>query len=275
MAKPAGTTIRGYGHCRDYSDIFPLDTFELSRSIPNRARTVAEQVRPRWFGHDLSGAPDSGIGRTEDGKMCSGRVGRFGQNTFQPTIPQPIRRKRRAGGRVVTVSDAGMDVRSEGAMWGMPRKRALFGPEGQDSISSVSDAAEVQSGGRQTTRIRKRPSQDGLQTTSIRKRPGLRGWTWLMWWRAYRMKWRSSGQSPDMVATEGRRFPLGPRAGPGLRQHRYPCMRERLVGINIGKCLRLLFIRMGETVSQWCYSLCLTSKGTLSTWPCWCRHPGG
>ena len=47
---------------------------------------------------------------------------------------------------MVTVSDAGLDMRSEGVMWGTPRKRALFGPEGQDSVSSVSDVAEAQSG---------------------------------------------------------------------------------------------------------------------------------
>ena len=118
---------------------------DLGRSIPNRPRTAAEQVRPRWFGHDLSGAPDSGIGCSEDGRTRGGRIGRFGQSTFQSTFPQPVRRKRRAGGRVVTVSDVGLDVRSEGAMWGTPRKRALFGSEGQDSVSSVSDVAEAQS----------------------------------------------------------------------------------------------------------------------------------
>ena len=31
-------------------------------------------------------------------------------------------------------------------MWGTPRKRALFGPEGQGSVSSVSDVVEGQSG---------------------------------------------------------------------------------------------------------------------------------
>ena len=46
---------------------------------------------------------------------------------------------------MVAVSDVRLDVRSEGAMWGTPRKRALFGPEGQDSVSSVSDVAEAQS----------------------------------------------------------------------------------------------------------------------------------
>ena len=68
-----------------------------------------------------------------------------GSAEYIPTN-RPIRRKRRAGGRVVTISDVGLDVRSDGAMWGTPRKRALFGPEGQDSLSSVSDVVEAQSG---------------------------------------------------------------------------------------------------------------------------------
>ena len=47
---------------------------------------------------------------------------------------------------MVTVSNAGPDVGSEGAMWGTPCKRALFGPEEQHSVSSVSDVTEAQSG---------------------------------------------------------------------------------------------------------------------------------
>ena len=35
-------------------------------------------------------------------------------------------------------------MRSKGAMWGTPCKRALFGLEGQDSVSSVSDVVEAQ-----------------------------------------------------------------------------------------------------------------------------------
>ena len=131
MAVQAGTTLRGYGRCPEYSEFFLLDRLDLGRSIPSRPRTTAEQV-PRWFGQDLSEAPDSGIGRTKDGKTRGGSVGRFDQSTFQPTIPQTQ--------TPVTVSDAGLDVRSKRAMWGMPRKCALFG---QDSVSSVSDVAEA------------------------------------------------------------------------------------------------------------------------------------
>ena len=37
-------------------------------------------------------------------------------------------------------------------------------------------------------------------------------------------------------------IPPRPSSTLGLRQRRYPCMRERLVGTNIGKCLRLLLV---------------------------------
>ena len=110
MADQAGTTLHGYGRCPEYSEFFPMDSFNLGRST------------------------------------CGGSVGWCNQSTFQPTIPRLIRRKRRAGGRVVTVSDAGPDVGSEGSMWGTPRKRALFGLEGQHSVSSVSDVADAQLG---------------------------------------------------------------------------------------------------------------------------------
>ena len=43
-------------------------------------------------------------------------------------------------------SDVGRDVRREGARWGTPRKRALFGPEGQNGVSSGRDVAEAQLG---------------------------------------------------------------------------------------------------------------------------------
>ena len=94
----------------------------------------------------MSEVPDSGIGHSQDIRTCRNSVGCCDQNTFQPTIPQPIRRKRRAGDRVVTGSDVGRDVRREGALWGTPRKRALFGLEGQDSVSSGSNVMEVRPG---------------------------------------------------------------------------------------------------------------------------------
>ena len=92
----------------------------------------ADRVRPRWFGHDMSGVLDSGIGRTQD--------------TFRPTSPQPVGRKRRAGDRLASGPGIGRPVSKEGALWGTLRKCALFGSDGQNSFSSGSDVPEGRSG---------------------------------------------------------------------------------------------------------------------------------
>ena len=115
------TNFRGYGHCLEYSIFFQTDRFDVGRSIPARTWTDAVQVRPRWFGQDLSEVPDSGIGRTQDSRTGRNSVGWCDQNRFQPTIPQPIRRKRRAGDRVVT-SGRGEECEKGGPLWGTPRK---------------------------------------------------------------------------------------------------------------------------------------------------------
>ena len=109
MANQAGTILRGSGHCPEYSEKNPTTT---GWSASDRPRMEADRVRPRWFGQDMSGVLDSGIGRTQD--------------TFRPTIPQPVGRKRRAGDRLVSGPDIEMPVRREGALWGNPRKRALW-----------------------------------------------------------------------------------------------------------------------------------------------------
>ena len=139
MANQAGTILHGSGHCPEYSEIFPTSKFDSSHSISCQTRMETGQVRPRWFGEDLSEVPESGIGRIQDSRTGRNNVGWCDQNTPQPTSSQPIRRKHRAGERVVTNLDVRRDVRREGARWGTPRKQALFGPEGQNSISSGSD----------------------------------------------------------------------------------------------------------------------------------------
>ena len=146
MANQAGTILRGFGHCPEYSEIYPSSRFHSGWSISGRTRTEVDQVRPRWFGQDVSVVPDSGIGRTQDSRTGRNSVRWCDRNTFQPTIPQPIRRKRRAGDRVVTGTEVERNARREGALWGTPRKRGLFGPEGQNSVSSGSDVMEARSG---------------------------------------------------------------------------------------------------------------------------------
>ena len=201
--------------------------------------------------------PDSGIGHTglhySDPSCYPG-------NTFQPTSPQPIRCKRRAGDRVGTISDVGRDVRREEARWGTPRKRALFGPEGQNSISSGSDVAEAQLGW---------PPDDEFPAVA------QSGWP-------PEDEYLEEARSPrvelvDVVArlqkelaefrTEfgygsARRpaIPSQTRVGLDLSRRRCPCMRGSPVGTNVGKCLRLLCVRTDGTESRQRFSLCLTSK---------------
>ena len=124
------------------------------------AMAIARNIRKfsdKWIqlrSVDLRSDSDgSGFGRIQDSSTCRNSVGWCDQNTFQPTIPQPIRRKRRAGDRVVTKSDVGRDVRREGALWGIPRKRALF--------KIVSPLGVMW----------RRPSWGGLRMTSIQRWP--------------------------------------------------------------------------------------------------------
>ena len=166
--------------------------------------------------------------------MRGGRIGRFGQRTFQPTFPQPVRRKRRAGGRVVTVLDVGLDVRSEGAMWGTPHKRALFGPEGQDSISSVGDVVEAQT----------EWLPDDVFTDEARfPRVDLAD-----------VVARLQKEVEEFRAESGyggsRRSAIPPQSSgwSGFTSTPVPMLREKLVGTSIGKCLRQLLVLTGGTV---------------------------
>ena len=192
----------------------------------------AQQVRPRWFGHDLSGAPDSGIGYSGIAWTHCDRVGRFGRSTFRPTLPQPARRKRRAGSRVVRVSDVGLDGRSEGARWGTPRKRALFGPEGQDSVSSVSDVVEGQSGW---------PPEDVFPEEARSSRVELADVVAHLQKQVEEIRVES-----ELSGSRGSAIP--PRSGRDIRQRRCPCLQARLVGTSIGRCLRRFLVPTGGTV---------------------------
>ena len=99
------------------------------------------------FRPDLDG---SGSGPTPMVRTRHVRGAGFGNcshpDTFRPTIPQPGGRKHRAGDQGVSGPDIEQPVRREGALWGTPRKRALFGLDGLSSTSSGSGVPEGRSG---------------------------------------------------------------------------------------------------------------------------------
>ena len=146
MADSTGTILRGSRHCPENSKFFSTSRLDPGHSIVGRTQRETGQVRPRWFGQDLSEVPDLGIGHTQDNRTDQNNEVWCEPDTYQPTSSQPIRRKRRAGDWLETRSDIDRRVRREGTQWGTPRKRALFGPDGPDSLSSGSDVAEAQLG---------------------------------------------------------------------------------------------------------------------------------
>ena len=50
--------------CPEYSDFFPTRPVDETGQFGDRTQRGSTQVR--WFGQDLSRAPDSGIGYTQD-----------------------------------------------------------------------------------------------------------------------------------------------------------------------------------------------------------------
>ena len=83
MATPAGATMRDYGRCPEYSEIFPAVPtvpFDIGRSISDGLRTDVDRIRPQRSGLVLSWPPDSGIGLSVDGRTQGRGVGRFGHS---------------------------------------------------------------------------------------------------------------------------------------------------------------------------------------------------
>ena len=91
-----------------------------------------KRVRPKWFGHDMSGTLDSGIGRT--------------QESFRPTFTQLVGRKHRADEQSLLGPGDGVPGNMEGIQWNAPQKRVLFGSDGPDSTSSGSNIQENRPG---------------------------------------------------------------------------------------------------------------------------------
>ena len=103
----------------------------------NQAKKGSGQVR--WFGQDLSRAPDSGIGYRQDHRVqCAGDDWEK-RKSNQPTDSQLMGRKRRAGDWLEEEVVCQTEHR-----WDTPRKRALFGSDELDSTTSGSDVVETQ-----------------------------------------------------------------------------------------------------------------------------------
>ena len=113
------TMIREYRRCPEYADFFPTDQVSETGKFGNRTQKGSGQVR--WFGQDLSRAPDWGK-----------------RKSSQQTDSQLMGRKRRAGDRFAPSSYEEDVVHQTEHWWDTPRKRALFGSDEPDSMTSGS-----------------------------------------------------------------------------------------------------------------------------------------
>ena len=137
MADSTRTMLREPRRCPKYSEIFPTGRFN------DPGRWIGDRTQRRT-GQDLSGVPDSGIGYTQDNRTKWANGGWVELDSYRQTSSQPMGRKRRAGDRLDTRPNVDREVRRTENRWGTPRKRALFGSDGPDSMSSGSDVMEAQ-----------------------------------------------------------------------------------------------------------------------------------
>ena len=133
--------IREHRRCPEYSEIFPTGQVDETGQFGHRTQRGSTQVR--WSGQDLSRALDSGIGYSQDHRTLWASGDWVEQDSYHPTDSQLMGRKRRAGDRLATSPNVDEVVHRRENRWDTPRKCALFGSDGPDSMTSGSDVVEA------------------------------------------------------------------------------------------------------------------------------------
>ena len=91
--------------------------------------------------------PDSGIGYSQDHRTQWASDDWVEQDSYHPTGSQLMGRRRRAGDRLATSPYVDNVVRRRENRWDTPRKRALFGSDGPDSMTSGSGGPGLRTSG--------------------------------------------------------------------------------------------------------------------------------
>ena len=97
----ARTRIREYRRCPEYAEFFPMDQVSETGKFGNRTQKGSSLARR--FGQDVSRAPDSGIGYSQDHRSQRADDDGVEQDSCHPTGSQRMGRKRRAGDRFAPV----------------------------------------------------------------------------------------------------------------------------------------------------------------------------
>ena len=106
-------------------------------------RTQEGSVPIRWFGQDVSRTPDAGICYSQDHTTQWAGDDWGKKNSGHPTDSQLMGRKRRAGDQFAPSPYEEDVVCQTEHRWDTLRKRALFGSDGPDSMTSGSDVVEA------------------------------------------------------------------------------------------------------------------------------------
>ena len=253
--------IREYRRCPEYEEFFLSDQVNETGKFGNQTQKGSGQVR--WFGQELSRAPDSGIGYSQDHRVqCAGDDWEK-RKSNQPMDSQLMGRKRRAGDRFAPSSYEEEVVRQTEHRWDTPRKRALFGSDEPDSTTSGSDVVETQDFGLphdcyamgvQSGLLIENDSPETARSPSKKLEDAVT---------------QIQRDIAGILAEDKvQRTLLGLRNGRDLLPRQFPDIRENLVGNNIGMCLRPLCARMAGTVLRRPCSCFPTWMEMLSMSPC-------
>ena len=139
------TRIREYRRCLEYAEFFPMDQVSETGKFGNRTRKGSGQAR--WFGQDLSRAPDSDISYSQDHRSQWADDDGVEQDSCHPTGSQRMGRKRRAGDRFVPSPYGDDVVHQKKNRWDIPRKCALFNSNKPNNITPNMDVVEIQDHG--------------------------------------------------------------------------------------------------------------------------------
>ena len=233
--------------CPEYSESFPTRPVDETGQFSDRTRMGSTQVR--WFGQDLSRAPDSGIGYTQDHRTRWADNGWVEPDSYRLTASQLMGRKHRAGGRLATRRNVDSTVHRMESQWGIPHKRALIGSDGPDSMSSSSDVVEGH---------HLEPPDDRYpvmtQSGLIQNNDSCEE----AWSPSRRLEVVVARLQKDIAdyrkeikvsSVQSTAIPSRPTKRSDLRQRQFLDFRDNLAGNNIGRCLRQLCVKMAGMTS--------------------------
>ena len=138
----ARTRIREYRRCPEYVDIFPTNQVSETGKFGNQTQKGFGLARR--FGQDVSRAPDSGIGYSQDHRSQWADDDGVEQDSCHPTGSQRMGRRCWAGDRFAPSSYGEDVVHQRENQWDVPRKHALFGLDRPGSMTPVMDVVETQ-----------------------------------------------------------------------------------------------------------------------------------